>query len=144
MRLFMLPLVITFCLAMPALAMDAPLSEGPLAKGLLPDVYVLAVGVSDYRDPKLRLGFADKDATDIAEMFRAQSGGLYSKVETRVLTDQTATREAVLDGFNWLEHAVTKPASRHIRTKNKRECMVSPMKKPAGLGGQRGGCSRYG
>ncbi len=72
-----------------------------------PKLYVLAVGVSKYQDPELRLGLAAKDALDFGEVWKKQQGPLYSGVEARVLTDAQATKGNILDGLEWLQRQVT-------------------------------------
>ena len=67
-----------------------------------PKVYVLAIGVSKYEDRNLTLQFAAKDATDFAESVLKQKGGLYRDAVARVLTDEKATKEEILDGFDWI------------------------------------------
>ena len=71
-----------------------------------PRLYVLAVGVSQYQKPDMRLGLAAKDALDFAGAWTDQKGRLYSGVEVRVLTDAQATRANILDGMQWLETQV--------------------------------------
>ena len=62
----------------------------------------LFVGVNDYTSPKLtKLGYAAKDATDLAAFFTSQQGKSYSKVEAKVLTN--AKRADVLKGLAWVE-----------------------------------------
>jgi hypothetical protein len=72
-----------------------------------PKLYVLAVGISGYEDPGLRLGLAAKDALDFGSVWTEQKGQLYSGVETRVLTDGQATKGNILDGLEWLQRQVT-------------------------------------
>jgi len=72
-----------------------------------PSLYVLAVGVSQYQDPGLRLGLAAKDALDFGSAWAKQKGHLYSGVEARVLTDGAATKGNILDGLEWLQQQVT-------------------------------------
>ncbi len=72
-----------------------------------PKLYVLAVGVGDYADDRLDLAFAAKDARDFAATIRAQAGGLYREVEVKLLIDGNATRDEVVDGFDWLERETT-------------------------------------
>ncbi len=74
---------------------------------LKPKLYVLAVGNTAYADPTLTLGFAAKDARDFASVLKRQEGGLYGAVETKILVDATASRDGVLEGFEWLERQVT-------------------------------------
>ena len=74
---------------------------------LQPKLYVLAVGVSDYADPTLKLGLAAKDAKDFAAAFAKQKGLLYRDVVLKVLTDQNATRDDVVDGLDWLVKETT-------------------------------------
>ncbi len=72
-----------------------------------PVLYVLAVGVSKYRDASLRLGFPSKDAGDFANIFRNQQDGLYRKVVVKLLTDEGARRDDVLDGLEWIRREMT-------------------------------------
>ena len=72
-----------------------------------PKLYVLAVGVSDYLDDELDLRFAAKDARDLARVLERQKGLLYMDVQTRLLTDEKAGRDALLDGLEWLERQTT-------------------------------------
>jgi uncharacterized caspase-like protein len=70
--------------------------------------YITAIGVSNYRDSALNLEFAAKDANDFTALLQAQGGRAYSSVETRVLTNQTATKSAIAAGLMWLSTAVGK------------------------------------
>lgn len=74
-------------------------------------LYVLAIGVSNYQDAGKHLNFAAKDAEDFVALAKAQIGGLYEKVILppghESLRDTEATREAVLDGLDWIMRAVT-------------------------------------
>ncbi len=72
-----------------------------------PALYVLAVGVSEYADSSLRLKYPAKDARDFAAAFTAQKGLLYRDVVVKVLTDQEATKDDVLDGLEWLQQQTT-------------------------------------
>lgn len=72
-----------------------------------PKLYVLAVGVSKYQNPELRLQFAAKDAQDFAAVLKKQQGALYREVEVKILTDAQATRDEVVDGLDWLQRQVT-------------------------------------
>jgi uncharacterized caspase-like protein len=60
------------------------------------------VGVSRYANPVINLQQAAKDARDFAHSLERQQGAFYEAVHTRVLTDEGATRAAVLDALNWL------------------------------------------
>src|SRR5262249_851648 len=59
-------------------------------------------------NPAYKLDLPAKDARDIAAFWKAQVGGLYSKVEVKLLTDAEATRPGVLAGLEWLERQVKK------------------------------------
>jgi WD40 repeat protein len=72
-----------------------------------PKLYVLAIGVSKYEDKNLTLGFAAKDAKDFAESFLKQKGGLYRDVVVKVLTDEKATKDEIIDGFDWISKETT-------------------------------------
>lgn len=67
-----------------------------------PRLLILAVGIGDYREKELALDFAAKDARDFVGIMLGQKGQLYSDVVVRTLTDAAATRDAIVDGLNWL------------------------------------------
>jgi WD40 repeat protein len=72
-----------------------------------PKLYVLSIGVSKYEDKNLTLQFAAKDAKDFAESLLKQKGGLYRDVVVKVLTDEKATRDEIIDGFDWISKETT-------------------------------------
>lgn len=72
-----------------------------------PKLYLLSIGVSDYADTSLKLGFAAKDARDFAATVQRQHGTMYREVVTKVLTDEEATRNNIVDGLDWLEKETT-------------------------------------
>jgi WD40 repeat protein len=69
---------------------------------LKPVLYILAVGVSRYADASRNLGFAAKDARDFTAALTTQKGGLYRDVAVKLLTDEQATRDEVVDGLEWI------------------------------------------
>ena len=74
-------------------------------------LYVVAVGVSHYKDEQVSLHFAAKDAADFVALAKAQAGGLYEKVipypQHESLRDSEATKDAILDALDWIMRAVT-------------------------------------
>jgi WD40 repeat protein len=72
-----------------------------------PVMYVLAVGVSDYKDTSLKLDYSAKDAKDFSEALSAQQGKLYRQVVVKLLTDKLATRDSILDGLEWIRRQMT-------------------------------------
>jgi hypothetical protein len=72
-----------------------------------PKLYVLAVGVSKYKQADLKLRFAAKDAQDFVSVVKKQKGSLYRDVVAKLLTDEMATRDEVLDGLEWIRREVT-------------------------------------
>jgi WD40 repeat protein len=72
-----------------------------------PKLYILSVGVSKYMDQSLKLQFASKDASDFAEVMKNQAGKLYSDVVVKLLTDEKATKEEILDGLEWIQRETT-------------------------------------
>lgn len=77
------------------------------AETIKPKLYILAVGVAQYRDPSWNLSYAAKDARDFVAAMRLQEGGLYRQVEVRLLTDQQATKDNILDGLEWVQRQTT-------------------------------------
>ena len=69
-------------------------------------MYVLAIGVSRYPEAGQDLPFAAVDAQAVAELLRGNLR-LFSRVDVRLLTDQSATRQAILSGLEWLRQSAT-------------------------------------
>jgi hypothetical protein len=67
-------------------------------------MYLLTVGVSDYKYSEYALESAAKDAIDIKMFFLSQDERLY-QVVTQDYTDKKATSENVLKGLQWLEQS---------------------------------------
>ncbi len=84
-----------------------PAAPAGSAADLRPALYVLAVGVSKYRDPALQLDYAAKDADDFVKAFKAQEGQLYRKVLVKLLRDDKAKRDDILDGLEWIRREMT-------------------------------------
>lgn len=80
----------------------APTGGNTAADLLKPKLYVLAVGVSQYANQKFDLRLADKDARDFTNSMTGQQGLLYREVVTKTLINAEATREAILDGLDWI------------------------------------------
>ncbi len=72
-----------------------------------PKLYVLAIGVSLYRDASLRLKYPAKDARDFAEVLKSQKDRLYRDVTVKLLTDTQATKDDILDGLDWIRKETT-------------------------------------
>lgn len=88
-------------------AVSTPPSASSGDKMFNPKLYVLAVGMSKYRNPTYNLDFAAKDASDFSQVLLQQKGTLYRDVEVRLLTDAKATKDGVLEGLEWLKREVT-------------------------------------
>ena len=72
-----------------------------------PKLYILACGVSKYKNPDYALNYAAKDATDFADALKQQGGKLYRDVEVKLLTDDGAGKDSILDGLEWIQKQTT-------------------------------------
>jgi hypothetical protein len=79
--------------------------DQPSAFVIQPVLYVLAVG-SDYSGDK-KLLYPAKDAQDFVNAALRQKGKLYRDVRVRVLTNERATRDEIVDGLDWIEKSTT-------------------------------------
>lgn len=72
-----------------------------------PDVYVVGIGVSDYKDKAYNLRYAAKDAGDLMNTYKAveQRPGIKSKVHLLDLTNQKATRSEIRKAKDWLKRS---------------------------------------
>jgi len=71
------------------------------------EVYVLAIGVSEYRDKAYNLRFAAKDADDLIAAYKsaqARAAG-WRTVHSMKLSDRNATRAEILKAKDWLKQA---------------------------------------
>lgn len=93
--------------ALPPRPAPAPIAAPAGTPDLRPALYVLAVGVSKYASPDYQLDYAAKDATDFSRVFQQQESQLYRKVEVRLLTDDKAKRDDVLEGLEWIRRQAT-------------------------------------
>lgn len=59
-----------------------------------PDLYIITIGTSEYKDTRFNLTYAAKDAADLTNLFSSNTG-LYSNVHTRTLTDGEVTKENI-------------------------------------------------
>lgn len=64
-----------------------------------PDMHVLAVGVSAYRDANINLRYPSDDARAVAATFKDIASPLYKNVRIRVLVNEGATRSAIIGAF---------------------------------------------
>ncbi|MEM9187090.1 MAG: caspase family protein [Planctomycetota bacterium] len=78
-----------------------------VAEDNTPRLHVLAIGISQYNDAEIRLGWAGQDARDFARVWEAQAGRFYASVETRVVADGEATVAGIRRGMDWLANATS-------------------------------------
>src|SRR5271157_3987868 len=69
-------------------------------------LYVLAVGINDYPDKRLKLDCAAPDAQSLRKAFLTNSSKLFRGVEVKLLLNGQATRASILEGLQWLSSSV--------------------------------------
>lgn len=82
--------------------------EPVVSKVTKPDLYLLAVGISDYAQKEMNLQFAHRDAQEFAAAWTGQKGRVYGNVQTRVITNEEATVREILSGMDWLVKSATR------------------------------------
>jgi WD40 repeat protein len=80
----------------------APAAPTPVAG--LPTLHILTVGINKYRDSRLNLDYGVSDATAILQSLQA-SQGVFGKVIAKKLTDQAATRAAIIKALTDYQNA---------------------------------------
>ncbi len=73
-------------------------------KEVNPELYVIAIGVSDYKDHKFNLTYASKDANDLSDFF-VNHNNKFSKIHIEKILDENATREKILNIKTFLKPA---------------------------------------
>ncbi len=68
-----------------------------------PNLILLAIGISDYSDPSLRLAYASSDARAVAELFAAQEGANFRRtfIKTLPAAGGRAGRAEILAALDW-------------------------------------------
>ena len=69
--------------------------------------YLLAVGINEYKNPKLNLNFARADAESFGNLVSAGSDQLFKNVELHTLYDKDATRQKILSKLDELSSKVS-------------------------------------
>ena len=70
----------------------------------VPKLFVVAIGVGDYNDPKLpKLKLTCKDAQDFAKAIATKKGLPYEDVQIKLLCDSEATRADIFEAMEWLK-----------------------------------------
>jgi len=75
-----------------------------------PNLFIVSVGVSTYRDSRLNLKYAHKDALDLAEAWRSQTD-LYDVRDVKTLINEQATRANVRAALSGLRGKVSPSVS---------------------------------
>jgi WD40 repeat protein len=65
-------------------------------------LYVLAIGINDYPEKRLKLECAAPDAEALRQAFLTYSRRLFKGVETKLLLNRQATRADIANGLKWL------------------------------------------
>lgn len=74
---------------------------------LKPNLYVVAIGISDYQKPGLKLDFADDDARAVSDLFATQKGRLFKNVDIKSCVNETADRGNIIRSLEWLDKEAT-------------------------------------
>jgi WD40 repeat protein len=73
-----------------------------------PHLYILAIGIDQYKDKGVNLKYAVKDAKDLEEKIKTQSATLYKQenIHYSILTDQEATKTNITGKINELTQKI--------------------------------------
>ena len=86
--------------------MSAPVVVTRAGKEELPNLYIVAAGVSDYPGD-MKLNFAASDAVLLTSTLAKHAKGIFGIVEVKTMTDKEATKKAMLEGLDWLRAKMT-------------------------------------
>jgi antitoxin component YwqK of YwqJK toxin-antitoxin module len=68
-----------------------------------PDLYIITIGDSKFKDANYNLTYAAKDAQDIADLFSESK--VYDQVKSKTLTNDEVTKENIIELRSFLEQA---------------------------------------
>src|SRR6185437_9958812 len=77
----------------------APVTAAPVAAGPAVQLYVLAIGVSRYRQPEFRLANAANDARAVADLLRKPTPPVYDAADVATLLDDEATAPNIMEAL---------------------------------------------
>ncbi|MCJ7615359.1 MAG: caspase family protein, partial [Desulfobacterales bacterium] len=67
-------------------------------------LYVLAVGINQYKNPALNLNYAEPDARGITDFFKQQGKRLFKNVDIKVIYNEQATKENIVSKLGQLQN----------------------------------------
>jgi WD40 repeat protein len=62
-----------------------------------PNIYILAVGINEYINPRYNLNYAKNDASAFVKALQDGASGIFNKVTESILNDSKATRKGILE-----------------------------------------------
>lgn len=69
--------------------------------------YVLAIGINEYKNPKLSLNYAKADAKAFADSVEQKTNSIFSEIKIQTIFDKDATRENILKQLTALSNEIT-------------------------------------
>ncbi|MDP2854179.1 MAG: caspase family protein [Smithellaceae bacterium] len=78
-----------------------------------PHLYILSIGIDQYKDSSVNLKYAVKDAKDLEEKIKTQSATLYQprNIHYSLVTDQDANKTNIINKINELANTIKPPDS---------------------------------
>jgi len=70
------------------------------------ELYMLTIGLNEYRNPKYNLNYAQADATAFQNEVKDGSTTIFSSVKNYFIENQDATKEKILDTFNEISSTI--------------------------------------
>ena len=67
-----------------------------------PRLFVVAIGISAYKEAKLKLSYGSSDAQALAKAFKDHSTTLFGEPKVKLVLDKDATRDGILDALEWV------------------------------------------
>jgi len=91
-----------------------------------PHLYILAIGIDQYKDISVNLKYALKDAKDIKAKLLSQSATLYKpqNIHHQLLMDKDAAKTNILNDINEISQMI-KPSDSFILFRSRAWCVVT-------------------
>lgn len=65
-----------------------------------PDIYILAIGINEYLNPKYNLNYAKNDADGFVEALKSAGSGIFNNIIVKNIQDKDATKENITNEIN--------------------------------------------
>jgi hypothetical protein len=77
-----------------------------LTQQIKPNLYVIAIGINKYRNPKYNLNYAENDANGFVSALESGAASIFGSINKTFVLNEAATRDGILSAFEKVKSQV--------------------------------------